>query len=188
MKRFIWIWGSWKSYTQQTALRTHWPTCQHSRAVVRHPTDGEAVRADLKSAPTPGALSPRGLMMLQRCCPDFPREQVAAAQHIWVVSCLAEWFWSPGKVSALLMFMRYGLKCLTGPTMTLSTVSQGARQTSWGLTVQPRLKWAVAGSTVNHWAFKWNPLTWAFFFSLPWDFSSHVPFLLLLGYPTQSTI
>lgn len=43
---------------------------------------------------------------------------------------------------------------------------------------------------VNHRAFMWNPLTWAFFFffALPWNYPGHVPFLLILGYPTQSTI
>ena len=53
----------------------------YSRAVVPHPIDGEAVQTGLKSALTSGTLCQQGLMMLQRCYSDFPREQVAAAQH-----------------------------------------------------------------------------------------------------------
>lgn len=53
----------------------------YSRAVVPHPTDGEAVQTSFKSALTSCMSSPQGLMMLQRCYSDFPREQVAAAQH-----------------------------------------------------------------------------------------------------------
>lgn len=51
------------------------------RAVVQHPIDGEAVQTGFKSALTSCTLSQQGLVMLQRCYSDFPREQVAAAQH-----------------------------------------------------------------------------------------------------------
>lgn len=53
----------------------------YSRAVVQHPIDGEAVQTGKKSAWTPGPLCPQGLMTVRRCCSDFPRELVAAAQH-----------------------------------------------------------------------------------------------------------
>lgn len=87
------------------------------------------------------------------------------------------------------MFMRYGLKCLTGSTMILNTeCHREPRQTSWATTVQSRLKWAMAELVVNHWAVMWTPLTWAFSFSLPWNAPSYVPFLLIWDYPTQSTV
>lgn len=55
-------------------------------------------------------------------------------------------------------------KCLTASTMILHTECHGEpRQTLWATAVQSGLKWAVAGSVVNHWAFMWNPSTWAFF-------------------------
>ena len=57
----------------------------YSRAVVQHPIDGEAVQTGFKAALTSGTWCQQGLMMLQRCCSDFLRQQVAAAQHEWFV-------------------------------------------------------------------------------------------------------
>lgn len=53
----------------------------YSRAVAQHPIDGKAVQTGFKAASTSGTWCQQGLMMLQRCRSDFPRQQVAAAQH-----------------------------------------------------------------------------------------------------------